>query len=790
MIRDTLAKVSFGEWLKRRRNGLGLTQKQLALRINCSTSALRKFEAEERRPSAQVVERLAEFFLIPAHEQSNFLKYARGDWTKAPNESFEESPWRASIVFPHTNLPAATTSFIGRKNEQNEIIDLLAKCRLLTLSGAGGIGKTRLSLEVGLRLLSDYPNGLWLVELASLSDPALVPQAMLTTLGLVERSRWSYLERLTNFLRTKRVLLIMDNCEHLIQACAELTETLLRTCPDLHILATGREALGIEGEMVYPVPPLSAPGPTDMTFEALLTYDAVRLFIERAQTVMPGFSMRHDNARTIAQICHHLDGIPLALELAAARLKLLNLGEIAARLDDRFHLLTSGTRTALPRYQTLRALIDWSHDLLPEPERVLLRRLSVFAGGWTLEAAEAVCGWEDDLHPSEVLDLLAHLVNKSLVIAEREEGRKTRYRMLETIRQYAYDKLSEAGETAQLRDRHQGHFLKLAEEIEPFLTGAEQPDQLDYLNMELDNMRVALECSVSNRKSEESLRLFGALAQFWFIRCHDVEGIEWFRRVLEVKEKSSKGVQAKALKAGAYLYWGRGDFSASGVAARESLDLYRELGDMNEIAAGLHWLGLLEQSLGNSARARPYLEDSLAISRRINDKRTMTRALMTLAYQSQREGDYDTASQQYEESLTISRQLQDSDFTALVLDNMGDLMVLQKNVVRARECYGEALTLSHKLKNKRMIAFAILGFANVLCAEAQHIQSARLQGFAIALLNELGGLPVPDMEDINKMADTLKSIMGKDYYLKEFEIGSAFQLEQAIAHALENQIGT
>ncbi|HEY5730458.1 MAG TPA: helix-turn-helix domain-containing protein, partial [Anaerolineales bacterium] len=221
MEKDTF-KVSFGEWLKRERSRLGLTQDQLALRINCSTSALRKFEAEERRPSAQVVERLAEIFEIPPDEQSNFLKYARGDWTKAPNESFVDSPWRASILFPYTNLPAATTSFIGRKNEQNEVIDLLAKSRLVTLTGAGGIGKTRLSLQVGLKLLNDYPDGLWLVELASLADPTLVPQAMITTLGLAERSSWSYLERLTNFLRIRRVLLIMDNCEHLIQACAEL----------------------------------------------------------------------------------------------------------------------------------------------------------------------------------------------------------------------------------------------------------------------------------------------------------------------------------------------------------------------------------------------------------------------------------------------------------------------------------------------------------------------------------------------------------------------------------------
>jgi non-specific serine/threonine protein kinase len=351
---------------------------------------------------------------------------------------------------------------------------LLSTTRLLTLTSTGGCGKTRLAHEVAARVLPAYEHGVWLVELAALSDPVLVAQTVASVLGVREVPGRTIEETLAGYLREESLLLILDNCEHLIDACARLAESLLRTCPGLGVLATSREALGIAGEATFRVPSLSAPEPGDTAAERVGNFEAVRLFLERARLAASDFRLTDENAPAVAEICRRLDGIPLALELAAARVRSLTAAQIAERLDDRFRLLTGGSRTALPRQQTLRALIDWSHDLLAEDERALLRRLSVFAAGWSLEAAQAVCAGEG-ISSDEVFDLLVHLIDKSLVQAE-VQGSEARYRLLETVRQYARDKLAETGEAAAVRDRHLGFFLQLAEEAQPALLGAESSD--------------------------------------------------------------------------------------------------------------------------------------------------------------------------------------------------------------------------------------------------------------------------------------------------------------------------
>ncbi|HEY9525728.1 MAG TPA: helix-turn-helix domain-containing protein, partial [Anaerolineales bacterium] len=507
-----MAEVSFGGWLKRRRGAEGWTQGQLAQKINCSTSALRKMESEERRPSAQIVEQLAEIFNIPREERKAFLRFTRGDWQAISSGNQEESPWRDPRVRtpPRSNLPASTTSFIGREKELDEIVHLVAKDRLVTLAGAGGIGKTRLSLKAAQELLNAFADGVWFIELAPLSDPTLVPQAMVSTLGLIDQAGRSALNVLTDFLQTKHALLILDNCEHLIQTCAQLAETLLHACPNLHLIATSREALGVPGEITFSVPALSVPEiEQSFVIETLTKYEAVQLFIERARAALPGFVLTRDNVPAIAQVCHQLDGIPLALELAAARIKMMSLEEIRSHLNDRFRLLTGGARTALPRHQTLQAMIDWSHDLLSEPERVLWRRLSIFAGGWSLKAAESICG-NEGIETHEILDLLTQLLNKSLLIAEQEQGKETRYHMLETIRQYARDKLWTAGEGAMMRQRHLAYFVDLAERAEPNLRAFDMVIWLDRLETEQDNIRVAMEWALES-DVEAELRLASAL---------------------------------------------------------------------------------------------------------------------------------------------------------------------------------------------------------------------------------------------------------------------------------------
>ena len=392
------------------------------------------------------------------------------------------------------NLPIQLTSFIGRESEIAEVEGLLAETRFLTLTGSGGCGKTRLGLQVAAGLVEQFPDGVWVVELASLSDPDLVPQETASVLGVREGQSGSLMDTLLNYLKSRGMLLMLDNCEHLIDACRTLADTLLRSCPNLKILAASREALGIAGERAWRVPSLSLPDPQNLeTLKAstLTQYEAVRLFIDRAVAVQSSFAVTERNASALAQLCHRLDGIPLALELAAARAKVLSVEEISARLDDRFRLLTGGSRTALPRQQTLRSAIDWSYNQLSEKERVLFNRTSVYMGGWTLAAAEAICAG-GEIEEYNILDLLTSLVDKSLVVTKEEEGR-TRYYLLETVRQYARDKLLESGEGVDLRNHHLEWYLDLAERSEPGLRGPDQVEWQKRLEIEHDNLRTALE---------------------------------------------------------------------------------------------------------------------------------------------------------------------------------------------------------------------------------------------------------------------------------------------------------
>src|SRR5262245_42819181 len=427
-------------------------------------------------------------------------------------------PLKSLDALPN-NLPRQLTRFIGREQAIVEVKRLLASSALLTLTGSGGCGKSRLALQVGADLLEEYADSVWLVELAALSDPERVPQTVATALGVRELPGRPLIQTLIDSLCPKQLLLLLDNCEHLLSACTQLTERLLQACPQVRVLASSREALGLLGEQSYRVPSLSLPDPRQLPpWERLPEFEAVQLFTDRAVLSQASFAVTEANAAAVVAVCRRLDGIPLAIELAAARVKALPVEKLNERLDDMFRLLTGGSRTALPRQQTLRALIDWSYDLLSPPERALLRRLSVFAGGWTLEAAEAVCVG-DGIEGWEVLDLLTSLVEKSLVLYEEGEG-EGRYRLLETVRQYARDRLLEAGESEAAREQHCDWFLALAEEAEPQLW--REVAWVERLEREHDNLRTALEwCAASS--PETGLRLAGALHWFWHIRGHFTE---------------------------------------------------------------------------------------------------------------------------------------------------------------------------------------------------------------------------------------------------------------------------
>ncbi|HSG45359.1 MAG TPA: adenylate/guanylate cyclase domain-containing protein, partial [Anaerolineales bacterium] len=498
-------------------------------------------------------------------------------------------PLKTLDSFPN-NLPVHLTSFIGRESEIDEVKDKLKEHRLVTLTGSGGTGKTRLSLQVAAEVIEKFDHGIWFVELAPLTDPDLIPQTILSAIGIREQEGKTPLDLLKEYLSEKRTLIVLDNCEHLISASAQVVNELLRAAPRVKVLTSSREALGVRGEVSYPVPSLTLPNLNHLpAIEGLSQYEAVRLFIDRALLVAPHFEVDKDNAPYIAQICHRLDGIPLAIELAAARAKVLSVDQISKRLDDRFRLLTGGARTALPRQQTLRALIDWSYDLLEENERLLLCRLSVFMGDWTLEAAEEVCEG-DGIDSYDVLDLLSQLVNKSLVVVnEKSKSGETRYRMLETIRQYARDKLLETGGGDAVRDKHLAYFVKLTEQAEPELYRANQVFWINKLDDELDNIRAAVKMAIAT-DAKSGLKILNYIPPFLGSRGLMREVEAWLTKLLSLYDNAD-AVRAHGLAHYGWILSTQFKLSDAHKILEQSLEISRSIPDKKSEALSLSILG-------------------------------------------------------------------------------------------------------------------------------------------------------------------------------------------------------
>ncbi len=637
-----------------------------------------------------------------------------------------------------TNLPVPLTSFVGRQAEMAEVRGLLQTSRLLTLSGPGGTGKTRLALEVATTLVDDYLHGVWHVELAPLADPALVTQTIAATLGVREQPRRTIQDALLDYLRTKTMLLILDNCEHLIETCAQLADTMLRAAPGLTIVASSRESLGIAGETAYRVPSLPLPDVQAPSLDALAQNDCVHLFMDRALAAYPRFRLKQKTALAIADICWRLDGIPLALELAAARVAVFSPEAIASRLDDRFRLLTGGSRTALERHQTLRALIDWSYDLLSDEERRVFRHLSVFAGGWTFEAAEAICSGLD------VLKQLTLLVNKSLVMVEEHaEGR--RYRLPETIRQYARDTLFEAGEAEQSRDRHVAYFIRVAEAAEPKLRGAEQLAWLDRVETEHDNMRTALAWSLESGKSEGTLRLAGALAYFWELRGYWSEGPKWLNDALALAEREQSGraaageisnpsrvemaQRAKVLYgAGRIRFFSLFDPPTSRMIVEESLRLWCELGDTWWMAVALEHLGfmLMAEEI-QTARAR--LEEGVALARQVEDRWPLALCLLRLA--GSMRTDHATARRIREEGVAVARSVGDKSVLSQGLIGLVTDHLLEGNFTAAAPVAAEALAEARAIGSATHVMLSLLQLVIITCFQGDR---AKAKGYCLQML--------------------------------------------------------
>ncbi len=605
-----------------------------------------------------------------------------------PELSSDFPALRALDVFPN-NLPAQITSFVGREKEIAEVKQAIREHRLVTLTGSGGTGKTRLSLQVALDLTEKFADGVWFIELAPVTDPDLIPQTILTTLGLGDRSGLSILQLLLDFLHEKKVLLMLDNCEHLIEASAQVTNTLLTAAPNLTVLASSREALGVKGELSYPIPSLSLPDPKHLPeIEQLSQFEAVRLFIDRARLVIPHFAVDKANAPYVAQICCRLDGIPLAIELAASRVKVLSPEQIAARLDDRFRLLTGGSRTAVPRQQTLRAMIDWSYNLLSEQEKTLFRRLVVFVGGWSLEAAESVSSG-DGIEPEQILDLMSQLVNKSLVIAENVGG-ESRYHMLETIRQYAREKLFESAGVETLQDQHLTFYMTLAEDIEPKLRTAERIARKIQLEIEHDNLRAALGWSLTkpkNQEAEKGVRLACALMKFWYSLGYYGEGRGWLERGLALLVEgglSESALYARALCSAGYLAIFQGDYASARPMLEESIALYRKMDplDPRGLAEALETLAMVTE---DRTLARSLSEESVMLCRALGSDGMgyLADALFWNGHNALLQGNYETARSDAEESQALFRRTGNVWEAGSPIRTLGDIALHHKDYTTA-----------------------------------------------------------------------------------------------------------
>jgi non-specific serine/threonine protein kinase len=710
------------------------------------------------------------------------------------------------------NLPQPLTSFVGREREIAEVSRLLASARLLTLVGTGGVGKTRLGHEVAARVLDRFSGGVWVVELSALTDPALVPQAVAAVLDVRVEADRPLTATLAAALRAERILLVLDNCEHVIEACASLADALLRACPDLSILATSRQALGIGGETTFCVPSLSlsarwgtstagadghvlpdASGPAaPRPIEPLLPSESARLFAERAGAVVPSFALSDRNVGAVEQICRRLDGIPLAIELAAARVGVLSPEQIEARLDDRFRLLSGGSRTALPRYRTLRAMIDWSHDLLDEQERTLLRRLAVFSGGWTLDAAESVCAG-DGLAAEEILDLLSGLVAKSLVLTG-DGADEVRYGFLESLREYAAEKLRDAGEEARLRERHGAWFLALAERAEPRLSGSHSVPWLDSLERERENLRAVLAWCVDRGDAEAGLALVGALDRFWLVRGPYRETRDTLTELLtlaQAQEQADSGtdrtVRTRALFALGRLDMRQDDRAAAELRYREALAASRELGDRRGEAVALFAIGHVVRVRGEYEAARRWFEQARELFEALDDRYWLAQTYQELGVAAFYEGDLATARVRYEASLTIYKGLGDEPGVVGVLDDLGEVAFLEGDLDRARTLLRASLEMARRIGDKERIAMALMAVAGIAVAEGQPRRALRLAAAASGLNDATGQRNSPAWHAMvdRWLAPAYRALSADDVAAVQ-AAGRVMPLDEAIEYALSS----
>jgi predicted ATPase len=690
---------------------------------------------------------------------------------------------------PKHNLPYQLTSFVGREQEIAQLEELVTANRLVTLTGAGGAGKTRLAIEVASQLLDAFRDGVWLVELAALSDPRLVPQAVAQALALKDQPARPVMETLSDYLASKKLLLVLDDVEHVLEACVHLVDEIVRRSPDIAVLVTSRERLGITGELTYRVPSLTVPGSIGtLTPENVSSYEGTRLFVDRARLARPDFHLTAENASSIGSICARLDGMPLAIELAAPRLRSMSIEELSQRLNQRFALLTDGSRTALPRHRTLRSMLDWSYDLLTDREQAMLRRLAVFAGGWTLASAEQVCTG-GGIDASDVLEQLTSLVDKSLAGTDEQAG-ATRYRMLETIRQYALDRLRDSGEEPRWRVSHLAYFVALAEEFSEAIEGPKQQSWLSRIANEHDNLRAALAWSADSSPIE-GLRLAQALSAFWRIRGHVAEGREWLARLLDaVPIDRGTRERARGLYVAALLAIPQGDYAAAKRLLQESLALFRETGDSTRAARVLGGLAWLSIDQGNYPEAEALLRESVDSARAMDDRHLLFTSLCNLACALHGQGQWAAARELYGQALAVARELGTAWRIGTILNEIGRAESDEGRLDLALKYFAEGMTILHGLGDRPSVIESLDGLAGVAAGTAAPRRAARLWGAADALRQEIGGArSVHHRIAYARQVKPVRAILTAEAFDQAWDEGRAMTLDDAVRYALDEQAG-
>lgn len=701
-----------------------------------------------------------------------------------------EFPQLKSLDTLPNNLPPQRDALIGRETELDAVRQMLlrADVPLLTLTGPGGAGKTRLALQVGALLLDQFDDGVFFVNLASIFDPALVPAAIAEVIGVREQPPAPLLATLKATLQDRRMLLILDNFEQVLVAAPIVAELL--TLPGVKILVTSRACLEIRGEHEYPVPPLMLPDLERLPApESVSQYEAVRLFIERASAIRPDFQITNENAPAIAEICYRLDGLPLAIELAAARIRMLTPAAMLQRLADPLKLLTGGPRDLPARQQTLRSTIAWSYDLLGESEKRLFRRLAVFAGGFSLEAAEQVGDMDGDLG-MDVLDGVAALVGQSMVQAGETGAGEGRYSMLVTLREYAYERLVESGELASIAERHARFYQQLAEHATPLLTGPEQAKWLDCLEMEQGNFRAALAWSHSAASAVElELALTGSLLLFWWMRGHLTEGWGAVSAALARTTADDRtAAHALALHCAGGLAWNLGHLAAAAAYFEGSVALRRELGDRRGVAQSLSNLGAVNVSLKDFPKARACIEEALAIGQELGDQNAVGLAYGNLGDQAYFQGDLDSAQRYWGQAREIFRTLKDDYSVGIYNNNLGELVRQQGKYAEAGALFREALRIFQRLGGRTLVATLLLNLGELAWLQGNPRRAARL--FAAAeQLREVVGVPLTyDAQDqYDRTMPQLTSALGDEAFAAAWAAGRAMSQDAAVADALNDE---